>query len=227
MLVAPAFLFGLLSSWHCGVMCGPLVGSLNLNQAWYRQLLYHIFRISAYILMGAILGGIGIFFGALHIQQAISIAIGGILILGVIHVTLLDKYVSRLIFYRKIVHSMKKRISGKRTWYNHALMGFFNGLLPCGLVYTMMILAFGSQHSGHGILIMAFFGIGTMPILLLTPRTIHWIRSKFQMTFRFAYSFLSVSIGLLFILKGFHADIMTVNPLSDIRNITEWIGSCF
>lgn len=45
--------------------------------------------------------------------------------------------------------------------------GLFTGFLPCGLVYAYLALATASGSMGKGLLLMAAFGLGTAPLMIL------------------------------------------------------------
>jgi hypothetical protein len=47
-------------------------------------------------------------------------------------------------------------------------LGLLWGLIPCGLVYSMLLVAATSLRAVDGALIMVAFGIGTTPAMLLT-----------------------------------------------------------
>ena len=47
------------------------------------------------------------------------------------------------------------------------LIGVLNGMLPCGMIYVALTSAIATQNIMQGGLIMAFFGLGTMPALIM------------------------------------------------------------
>ena len=51
---------------------------------------------------------------------------------------------------------------------NVLLAGVLNGLLPCGLVYAYLALATSTESMISGFVLMALFGLGTLPIMVLT-----------------------------------------------------------
>ncbi len=51
---------------------------------------------------------------------------------------------------------------------NAFFAGVFTGFLPCGLVYAFLALASATQNMFAGWLTMLAFGLGTMPIMVLT-----------------------------------------------------------
>lgn len=52
-------------------------------------------------------------------------------------------------------------------WKNVFLAGLFTGLLPCGLVYGFLALSAATASLFHGALLMAVFGAGTGPLMIL------------------------------------------------------------
>src|SRR5690606_11800519 len=142
-LLVTAFTLGLLGSFHCVGMCGPLALSLPVQhlQGFHKLagiLVYNIGRVITYAILGAIFGLVGMSFHYFGWQQAFSIVLGSLLI--VLFISLLFR---KRIFKNSLI---------QRTWNRHLiqritplfhqknfgallLIGMLNGLLPCGLVY--------------------------------------------------------------------------------------------
>ncbi len=166
---------GLLGSvGHCLGMCGPLnlmmaaqVRKENLPSAWSFTL-YHISRIIMYIIVGGIVGELGSLLG---LSKQISI-LGGIvsIVLGLGIIFLGANYLG---LFRTL------NLEGASSWWNTAfsnvlkkhgsigvvLLGALNGLLPCGLVYSALLLAASTGNPWSGMLGMTLFGLGTFPAL--------------------------------------------------------------
>jgi sulfite exporter TauE/SafE len=53
-------------------------------------------------------------------------------------------------------------------WGNVFLAGVFTGFLPCGLVYGFLALACSTASLPAGAMTMAAFGMGTVPLMVLT-----------------------------------------------------------
>jgi hypothetical protein len=51
--------------------------------------------------------------------------------------------------------------------YQAALLGILWGWLPCGLVYSALALSFTQSTVTQGVLLMLFFGFGTLPMLMI------------------------------------------------------------
>ncbi|GAF88344.1 unnamed protein product, partial [marine sediment metagenome] len=84
------------------------------------------------------------------------------------------------------------------------------GLLPCGPVYTALVAAARAgmdiQNSFKAVLagmgLMAVFGIGTVPALLMVARLtgMGWLRSR-AMIYKIG-SVLMMAVGIYFVVKG-------------------------
>ncbi|MCF6253577.1 MAG: sulfite exporter TauE/SafE family protein, partial [Thiomicrorhabdus sp.] len=59
------------------------------------------------------------------------------------------------------------RLTAVKTLPQAWLYGLIWGWLPCGLVYSMLIMAMSSGSAMDGALVMLAFGLGTLPNLLL------------------------------------------------------------
>lgn len=82
-------LLGLLGSLHCVAMCGPIalalpVHQFNTTKKTASILLYHLGRISVYIVLGVVFGTVGKGLFIAGFQQNVSIILGILLILGVL-----------------------------------------------------------------------------------------------------------------------------------------------
>ena len=64
--------------------------------------------------------------------------------------------------------SLFGRILASAGLGNAFFAGVFTGFLPCGLVYAFLALASATQNIFAGWLTMLAFGLGTMPIMVLT-----------------------------------------------------------
>ena len=170
-----ALIVGLVGSLHCAGMCGPIAIAIPLNnQSWFSRifgtLVYNTGRTLTYAILGAIFGlaGFGLALGGL--QQWVSIALGALMILSVIvpRIGKAGKSVTRI---SEIVSGRVKRLFGKyfkiRTYPSLMFLGILNGFLPCGLVYIALAGALVMNQVAEGALYMVFFGLGTLPVLLL------------------------------------------------------------
>lgn len=176
------FVVGLLTSVHCIAMCGGINLSQcipsgkddigNGNRAIMPSLLYNTGRVISYAVIGFLLGGIGMILtggaetgiplilqGILKIIAGLFMVIMGINMLGVIPV--LRKFQIR--FPNKLANKISRRkITEKRPFF----VGLLNGLMPCGPMQSMQIIALGSGNPVSGAFAMLMFSLGTVPLML-------------------------------------------------------------
>jgi len=221
-----AFILGLLGSFHCIGMCGPIAFALPLDRSskstmLFQTFLYHLGRLITYTLIGVLFGFIGRGLFLSGFQQRLSILMGIIMILSVvIPVSLFSKFHITQPLY-KVIAKVKKQLGlylNKKSNKSIFLIGFFNGFLPCGLVYMALMGAVASSNVFQGSLYMFLFGLGTVPMMTLAVYAGNIfkvsLRNKIQ---RFIPVFV-VIIGLLFILRGLGLGIPYISP-SDTKLI--------
>ncbi len=219
-----AFTLGLLGSFHCIGMCGPIAMSLPLgnNGPTGRVkggVVYNLGRIFTYSLFGVVFGFFGQGLSFFSTQQAVSILIGVTFILSVlipfgfpkVNLTMVKPIV-------KLVASLKKNLAiflKRPSTLSLLVVGSLNGLLPCGLVYTAMAgsIVTGSPVSGGAYMII--FGIGTLPIMLLTVIGVNSISLEMRNRIRKFLPILVLCLGVLFILRGMNLGIPYVSPKFD------------
>jgi uncharacterized protein len=169
-----AFLAGLFGSFHCLGMCGPLLLALpfrknNNNNSkftvFFNALKYHSGRILVYTFFGLILGIVGLSLGIAGIQNYVAIAIGIALIIGVFFPVKNYLYQFFNLFYKQLGSNLKSIIS-KNSKPGYFILGVFNGMLPCGLVYLALSGSLAAETSVEGAMFMLLFGLGTLPMML-------------------------------------------------------------
>ena len=209
-------IIGLVGSFHCIGMCGPLALSLPLKEQSLTTritsaLLYNFGRIVTYGFLGLLLGFLGFGFSMWGIQQWISIAMGALMIFSV-GVPLMFKqatFVTRL-FDRlyKVLTTAFGRFFGVRT-YGSVLL---NGFLPCGLVYIALAGALLVTNPVNGAIYMIFFGLGTLPALLATSLAGTFLKATFRTSVRKLMPYIVLTIGILFVLRGMNLGIPYLSP---------------
>lgn len=179
--LAAAFLAGLSGGAHCAAMCGPLIGIAcgtckgGRSGEWLRHALaYNAGRIATYMIAGMVTGAIGAtglaLRGAPLTQQALLAVMSSSLIL-------LAAYVAGFV---PLVHGIER--AGAAVWRRVGPsagrflpvntsgrafgLGLVFGWLPCGMVYGVLIAALSTAHPLHGAMVMAAFGLGTLPNVL-------------------------------------------------------------
>jgi sulfite exporter TauE/SafE len=203
---AVLLLSGLVGSLgHCLGMCGPLVLMVGLQlqtrglAAVPYHLLYHLARVGVYALLGAIVGAVGSLLG---LGSGLNRMAGAIsLALGLVVVLLGLGYLGWL---------PVGRLDGASGWLSQAmgrvlLLGAINGLLPCGLVYSALLLAAATGGALPAALGMALFGLGTLPALVVVGVGAGSLSGRFRQVLTRVAGVVIVIAGLQLALRGLAA----------------------
>ena len=216
MIILTAILLGLASSLHCVGMCGPIIMNvpfLHFERSKYLAMgTYHCSRILVYSLLGVFSGSIGAAISLAGFQQWMSIVAGAFLLLLFFIPkikTLLEKKLNSPV--NKIYSSVGKYLF-KPTFSSLALMGLVNGILPCGMVYVALVASTAAGSVGGSMMYMAFFGLGTLPLLLTCSIGISLLGNAFRNKFRTIAPYGTLIIGILFVLRGLNLGIPYVSP---------------
>ncbi len=182
MTILAALMLGVLASGHCVLMCGGISSALGIATAKdasgrpQRPLLvgYQLGRILSYALAGLLIGTVG---GALirlldidlvrlvlRALSASALLIAALIMLG----TFRDPG-SRLgqALWPKLA-PLGRRLLPVATLPRAIAFGAIWGWMPCGFVYTILLVAALSADAFTAAATMAAFGIGTLPALLAT-----------------------------------------------------------
>lgn len=179
------FMLGILGTGHCIGMCGPLVIVFPAHAGGIgSHLFYHLGRIFTYMLIGALMGGIGTGLAK------IAAATGGHYPSWVAGIQMGASWVAAVfLFFFGLVRlgfisepgwmvlAAPHKIPGYRSVINSAffkkrhiemlLLGMLLGLLPCGLSFAAFTRALAAGGSFSGASLVLAFGLGTLPGLLL------------------------------------------------------------
>ena len=214
------FIVGLLTSVHCIAMCGginlsqciPVVdddnGKTPKNKIILPSLLYNTGRVISYSVIGFLLGGMGMLLtggggkgiplllqGILKIIAGMFMVIMGINMLG--WIPLLRKFQIR--FPQRLADKInKKRRRENRPFF----VGLLNGLMPCGPMQSMQIIALGSGNPVSGAAAMLMFSLGTVPLMLGFGSMVSALGKKYTKIVMRVGSVLVVVLGLAMLSQG-------------------------
>lgn len=227
-LFISAFAMGILGSFHCVGMCGPLALSLPLkNNSTFEKiigvLIYNFGRVFTYSLFGAVFGLIGqsvAFFGW---QQILSITVGATIVLVVLfskQLQLISTTHSVInIFFLKIRTQLGKLFQSK-NFSSLFFIGLLNGLLPCGLVYLAVAGAVASGNFFNSIFFMFFFGLGTVPAMWAVAFFGNKLSFVFRQRIRKAFPVVMIAVGCLLIVRGMGLGIPYFSPKINAQHQT-------
>lgn len=182
------FLTGLLGGVHCAGMCGGIVAALA-GQGGARRVPLHLAynggRVLTYVLAGALAGAAGsvglLLDGLLPVQLALyvlanAMLIGlGLYLAGVSSVVAWSERLGAGLWRR--IQPLTRHLLPADTLPRALGLGLLWGWLPCGLIYAVLTTALLTGNALDGAAIMAAFGLGTLPNLLLAGLALGRIRA--------------------------------------------------
>ena len=181
----------------------------------FQTLLYHLGRLFTYSLIGIIFGVIGKGMYLAGFQQRLSILAGILMIVAIlIPVKLFNKYNFSKPLYRFIGY-VKSKLGfylKRKTNSTFFSIGFFNGFLPCGLVYMALIGAIAASGALEGSFYMFLFGLGTVPMMTVAVILGNFLKVSVRNKIQKVIPVFVVIIGLLFILRGMGLGIPYISP---------------
>ncbi|WP_035673392.1 sulfite exporter TauE/SafE family protein [Flavobacterium sp. 83] len=215
-----AFLFGLISSFHCIGMCGPIAMMLPVDRTNQAKkvtqiITYHLGRLTAYATIGFIFGLVGKGFFMAGLQQKLSIFIGVAMIIIVLTP---DKLFARYNFSKpvfKVISKIKSTLGSQfknKSYKSLFTIGLLNGFLPCGMVYVALFGAIAMQSESLGVLYMILFGLGTVPLMSSVVYINSFLTVSIRNNIQKAIPYVAVIIGVLFILRGLGLGIPYISP---------------
>jgi len=205
-----AFTMGLMSSFHCIGMCGPIALALPVQKGNKVQQLsglsvYNFGRTSTYAILGVILGSVGSSLSWIGYLRYLSVFSGILMLAYVLWPAHLDSYFHPPPFWQKFIQLLKKRMAEMlrsrklQSWF---LLGILNGLLPCGLVYMALISSVATGSAVNGGLFMLLFGIGTLPAMMAVGFFRQWFTVSLRTSMRKLTPVVLVAAGILLIARG-------------------------
>ena len=223
-----AFLIGLLGSFHCVGMCGPIAMALPAGfgskaTLIFSRVLYNAGRIVSYSIMGLLFGMFGKAFVFAGLQQWLSIAAGIVLLILAFYAFNLEGRLLQFKAFSRINHFVKKSLSKLLKINSQSsllLIGVLNGFLPCGFVYIGLVGATATGSPSYGMLYMAFFGLGTFPLMLGVSILGSVISMKTRRTIKTASPYVLALFAILFIMRGLNLGIPYISPIMNNSTVS-------
>lgn len=219
-LFISGFALGIISSFHCVGMCGPIAFSLPVyylpaHKKLTGILLYHSGRILIYALLGLFFGFVGRQFFLAGLQQVFSILLGCVILFILLQTVLHKKFIRIKLFdgFQQQLQSIIGKYIQKKQLYGMLILGMANGLLPCGMVYLAITGAMAAGTVTGGIGFMTAFGLGTFPAMFLLTYFGTVISLTVRNNMKKAIPFFVATMGVLLILRGLNLNIPMVSPL--------------
>jgi sulfite exporter TauE/SafE len=203
---ASALIMGFFSGGHCLGMCGPLVLALPVDErrVWISVLfrvIYNLGRIFTYAVLGAVTGIVAVLFG-LQILQARVAQIAGLLLITVAVLQLLPRI--RLPLFARAHSAVSQfvapllRSAGRGRFF---LLGMLNGLLPCGMVASGLMVCLAAENWLSAVGYMLVFGAGTFPLMLLASVFGIYLSGRVRRVIAWLGPMYALALGVLLLLR--------------------------
>jgi len=217
-LLGPLFI-GFVGSLHCLGMCGPLVVAYSLNLRppgggvttlpWSgsltHHLAFHLGRTFTYSLMGALAAGFAHVLGLnvfSHFRGSVSL--GGGIVMVSFGLLLLKVIPFRLAFPLGIPSwgGLFPPLFQSQGLPSKFLLGLTAGFLPCMVSWAMVVKAATTQDPLTGVLAMALFGLGTIPVLLFTGLSASLLSLRIRILGERVAAISVIAMGIILLFKG-------------------------
>jgi uncharacterized protein len=210
------FVTGLLSSLHCIGMCGPIVLAYSLSAGagtataarggiFRLHAAYNCGRILACVILGTVAGLVGMAFSSIRtageyvslVGGAIMI-VGGILLLGMIPLPAALTKGSAVKGPARLFGSLLK----SPTILSKLALGLLTPLLPCGILYAVVVKAAATQHAGYGALTMLLFAVGMAPALIAVGSLSSLFSARIRRSAEKLAAVTIILLGIILLMRG-------------------------
>lgn len=174
-----ALMTGILGSTHCVGMCGGLV--LALGRGAKITLSYQIGRLLGYTTLGIALPLLGL--NTMGLRNNVPLAYFSAIMMGSIFIFIGLKNLfswKKSFFKHDFLEKLNVKIWGAllKKFRNFdiirsLLAGSASALLPCGLLWTVLILTFTASSPLQSFVFVFFFWLGTIPALSFAPEIVN------------------------------------------------------
>lgn len=223
---------GMLGSFHCVGMCGPLALSLPLSNNSLRakfagSFLYNTGRMVTYAMFGLLFGVVGKTVSLFGWQQRLSIILGVTLIVFVVLPKKFNAAAQKNSAVTKALQHLLSNIGKlflKKGYNSLFTIGLLNGLLPCGMVYMAAAAATATGNAPNAMLFMIFFGAGTLPVMWSLAFFGNYIGVSFRQKIRKAYPYMVGVMAGLLIVRGLGLNVPYLSPA--LHTATQQVQNC-
>ncbi|UCD34161.1 MAG: sulfite exporter TauE/SafE family protein [Nitrospiraceae bacterium] len=198
---------------HCIGMCGPVIASCTIHQSaplitgrCIPHVLYNAGRITTYMFIGAVMGLTGSFInvaGSMSgFQNAVALIAGLLMVIMGMNITGLIGRTGWLDHHGGFVIKAGTQLLHENSLWRYLPLGALFGFLPCGLSYAAFMAAAGTGSLLRGMLLLLFFGLGTVPALLLFGVTASWISMKMKGALYKTAGIAVIMMGIMYLYRA-------------------------
>jgi len=219
-----AFLMGMIGSFHCVGMCGPLALSLPLHglstsKRLIRVMLYNFGRVISYSFFGLLIGLFGKTLRLAGFQQWLSIIAGITILFYLLYMKF--NVLGSLKYFNTFFEVIRKKLGElyfRKSLNTILLIGILNGFLPCGFVYLAFAGAIATGDLAGSTLFMAAFGLGTIPMMWSVSFMGNYLGVSLSRKIKKIYPYAMLLISCLLIIRGLSLGIPYLSPTVEVNN---------
>ncbi|WP_104747962.1 sulfite exporter TauE/SafE family protein [Helicobacter cetorum] len=200
-----------MSLGHCVGMCGGIVSAFSqirfskvtsFSYQFICHALYNLGRISTYMLLGAIVAGLGnVISVSMFFKGVLFISMGVFLIL----LALLGTKIEKLGFQISFISTLIKKTLRSQSVLALYILGVLNGFLPCMMVYMFLASVALSHSVLMGAMLGLAFGLGTSVPLFLMGMILS------RLSYRKFFNVVSKILIFVFGVYVFYMGVMLIN----------------
>ncbi len=196
-----SFLAGLGGGLHCVGMCGGLVTASCERSGDVAR--YQLGRLVGYLALGMVAGFLGSFLNIAGLPAWATLAPG--ILIGALFVFWgIQNFRGRKaelpvpkVWSKAYARLWRFLVQKNRTFTRAFFTGLISILLPCGLLYGIVLGTVALQHTTLALLSMFCFWLGTVPSMVVAPGLIRKVLSPLRSKLPKTYGASLVLIGLL------------------------------
>ncbi|MGM9578440.1 MAG: sulfite exporter TauE/SafE family protein [Evtepia sp.] len=193
------FVIGLVTSVHCVAMCGGInlsqclpqadAGQQSMRASLLPAFLYNLGRVLSYTAIGFLLGLVVLLLGGggagpSPLLQGILKLIAGVLMV-IMGLAMLDLFPGLRRLTLRPPRFLAAKVGAQKARHSRPLVvGLLNGLMPCGPLQSMQLVALAAGDPFSGALAMFLFSLGTVPLMLGLGSAVAALGRRFSQTVR-------------------------------------------
>lgn len=212
--ITACLIIGLMSTLHCWIMCGGVSTLLGIGisrksgkfSIVITAIIYNLGRVFSYSVIGLMIGVVSeatlqkLFSANAHIYLQLISSV--LLIFIALQLSGLLKKIALLENFSVVLWSKIQSIASLfmpvDNYFKALLLGLLWGWLPCGMVYSVLLLSATAAEPVHSMFYMLAFGLGTLPGMFLASVASSSMRSYLNLKYiRYIFSFIIIVLALL------------------------------
>jgi uncharacterized protein len=230
-IISMAFVMGLVGSFHCLGMCGPIamalpMGHRNNSSRLLGGVIYNLGRVFTYSFLGLVLGMAGDILISPKIQNVVSITFGALIVMYLL-LPSKTKTALKISPNQALLVRLRKQIAKFLYIDNNSSLfgiGMLNGLLPCGMIYLALTSSFLAGSAVKGSLFMFSFGLGTFPTMLAAVFFGSFVNQHIRSKLRKMVPIFLFFMAALLIVRGMNLGIPYLSPSLPTHASAEALG---